>query len=227
MTPHRRTETGLAALKELFSPRLRRRTLVSMTFYVCQVIPFFAIFSFAPQILSAIGMTGNYSGSIVLNGFLLAGAVVGVFVMDRISRRNLLVWTFAICAVTLIPLGIWTDAPIGLAMVVFCVFAFVLSGACNLNTTYPGELCPTELRATGIGASVAASRVGSAAGTFLFPIGIAHLGLGPILLIEAAVLVIGGVVCALWAVETRGITLNDAAGTPVPSPITSLEAKLD
>ena len=54
------------------------------------------------------------------------------------------------------------------------------------------------------------SRVGAAIGTFLFPIALKDLGVGPTLLIGAAVLALGGLVSQRLAPETTGLDLSHA-----------------
>lgn len=196
----------------VFSKKWRTRTIVAGVFYACQTVPYFALFSFAPQVLSALGLKDEYSSGLILNAFLLCGAVVGVVIMDFIPRRAFLLWSFGISAVTLAPLGIFMDARLFVVVGLFAVFAFVLAAATNLDTLYPNELFPTSIRSTGVGVAVAASRVGAAIGTFLLPLGIVSIGIGPVLLVGSAILVIGLVVCAIWAPETRGISLEEAAG---------------
>lgn len=212
------------ALREVFSRRWRRRTVVAGLFYVCQTVPYFALFSFAPQILHDLGLHDEFTGSLVLNIFLLIGAVVGVVIMDRISRRSFLLWSFGISAVALAPLGLFTHAPLMITVGLFSVFALVLAAATNLDTLYPNELFPTALRASGVGTAVAVSRIGAAIGTFLLPITIGAFGIGPALLAGSAVLLAGLLGCAAWAPETRGVSLDDASQarlltgtfTPVP-----------
>ncbi|WP_236792368.1 MFS transporter [Amycolatopsis sp. GM8] len=63
----------------------------------------------------------------------------------------------------------------------------------------------------GVGFATAMSRVGAAIGTFLFPIALNHLGVGPTLLIGAAVLALGGLVSQRLAPETTGLDLSHAA----------------
>jgi putative MFS transporter len=221
------------ALREVFSRRWRLRTVVAGLFYACQTVPYFALFSFAPQVLHGLGVRDEFTGSLVLNIFLLVGGVAGVVIMDRISRRGFLLWSFGISAGTLTPLGLWTHAPLMVTVGLFCVFALVLAAATNLDTLYPNELFPTALRASGVGVAVAVSRVGAAIGTFLLPVGIAAFGIGPALLVGAAILVAGLLGCAAWAPETRGVTLDDAsqahllADTLTPAPHAPAPQALD
>jgi putative MFS transporter len=98
----------------------------------------------------------------------------------------------------------------------FAVFASVLSAASNLVYVYLPELFSTDLRASGIGLAIAASRGGSAVSTFLLPIIDANYGVHTSLAACVGVLTLGALICLRWAPETRGIplgALDQAAGT--------------
>ena len=100
----------------------------------------------------------------------------------------------------------------------FDVFAFTNALQGNLTAVYPAEVFPTELRSTGIGFSTAFSRIGAASGTFLLPVGISTIGIGPCMLIAAAICLIGGTVSQLMAPETTGLSLSrTAALRPAPA----------
>ena len=193
---------------ELFTSRHRRRTIVGVVFYVCQVIPYFALGTFAPQIMAALGVTNSLAAGATYNVFLLTGAIVGMIIVDRISRRLFLIGSFFIGALLLAALVILSPASTLLAVILFAAFALVLAAAANLEFIYPPELFPTEIRASGLGIVTAGSRIGSAASTFLLPLVLAGLGINVALFSCVAVLIIGGLVCWLWAPETRRESLT-------------------
>jgi putative MFS transporter len=199
--------------RRLFSGEWRKRTAFAGLFWFCQVVPYFAIFTFLPTVLDALGLGEGFAGELVLNLFLLAGAVVGVLVMNRIARRRFLIGSFAVLAVLMGFLGVWPGAPTLVILVCFALFAFVMSAAADLESVYPSEIFPTEIRASGVGVAAAISRVGAAIGTFLLPTSVERLGVGPTMLLATAVLLLGLVVSAAWAPETRHLTLVEA-GTP-------------
>lgn len=196
--------------RKLFSKKWRKRSAFSGLFWFCQVVPYFAIFTFVPQILKSLHMTQPFLGSVVLNVFLLVGGIVGVLILNKFSRRGLLISSFGIMALSLLILGIWPNVT-SLVVICFAVFAFVVSAAADLETVYPSELFPTEIRASGVGLSAAISRVGAAGGTFLLPISISGIGLGPTMLIGAFILLVGLVISAAWAPETRTLKLTEAS----------------
>ncbi|SUA89651.1 MFS transporter [Pandoraea pulmonicola] len=193
---------------QLFSPRWRRNTLVGCVFYTCQVIPYFALGTFAPKVLEALHVTDKFVGGLVYNILLLAGAVIGLLLIDRISRRTFLLGTFYLAALGLAVLTYGSFGPIG-TMLIFGFFACVLSAAANLEFVYPPELFPTHLRASGVGLAVASSRFGSAISTFLLPIAVQQVGIHSALAACVAVLLFGGVFCHFMAPETGGENLAD------------------
>jgi MFS transporter, putative metabolite transport protein len=82
-----------------------------------------------------------------------------------------------------------------------------------LTSVYPGEVFPTEVRGIGTGFASAVSRLGAATGTFLIPVGIATIGISPVVLIIAAIVASGAIVSQLWAPETKGKSLSETAAT--------------
>jgi putative MFS transporter len=158
--------------------------------------------------MSALNVESGYVGGLMYNFALLGGAVLGLLVVDRISRRSFLVGSFWLAAVTTLALALWTPIPGWAMILLFAVFAGVLSAASNLVYVYVPELFPTDLRASGIGVASAASRTGSALSTFLLPVVMADYGIRVTLGACVAVLIAGAVICQLWAPETQNLRLG-------------------
>ncbi|MDR0241964.1 MAG: MFS transporter [Burkholderia sp.] len=196
------------AWSELFSPRWRRNTLVGCIFYTCQVIPYFALGTFAPKVLQALQVKDGFVGGLVYNALLFAGAIFGLLIADRLSRRAFLVGSFYLAALGLAVLAYAGFGPLG-TILAFGIFACILSAAANLEFVYPPELFPTHLRASGVGLAVASSRFGSAISTFLLPVAVQHVGIHAALGACVAVLAFGGVFCHLFAPETGRANLSD------------------
>ena len=191
-----------ASWSTLFSPRWRKNTMVGGVFFACQVIPYFSLSIFLPQVFSQLGMEDPYTSGIVFNLFLFMGVLLGTWIIDKISRRLFLTGSFYTCAMALLIMTVWQDIPTMWALACISTFSFVISAASVLEFAYPPELFSTELRGSGIGFCVACSRVGGASGTFLLPIVMDSFGTSAALAGCVAALVIGGVVCQLFAPET-------------------------
>jgi len=198
---------------QLFSRAWRRNTFVGSAFYFCQVVPFFALGTFIPRVLEAIKVENSEAGSLLYNFFLLVGILVGFWIVDKISRRAFLMTSFYFCAATLIALTVWVGMPPMLALALFSAFAVVMSASTVLEYAYLPELFPTHLRASGVGFSVAMSRLGGAGGTFLLPIVMADYGVQATLGICIGALVLGGVICQLFAPEPDNLNFSGTQGT--------------
>jgi len=206
--------------RQLFSAHWRTRTLVGCTFFACQVIPYFAVGTFVTQVMSALDLRGGAMGGLIYNFSLFAGAIAGLLIVDRISRRSFLVGSFVAAGATMLVLSAWANVPPALMILLFAVFAGVLSAASNLVYVYLPELFPTDLRASGIGLAIAASRIGSAASTFVLPIIVSDYGARTALGACVAVLFAGALVCHRWAPETKNVSLEGLDRIAAPAPAT-------
>jgi putative MFS transporter len=199
------TRPDLAAIqpRALFQLPLRHNLIVGCLFHTSQVIPFFALGTFLPVVMSKLGVGDGYTGALVFNVLLLVGAIFGLIIVDKISRRSFLVVSFVVLAVLLAIISTWQAAPSIVIVPLFAAFAFVLAAATNLEFVYPPELFPTELRATGIGIIIACSRIGSATSTFLLPAMVERFGIYSALGCCMVIMIVAAIVCQLWAPETR------------------------
>jgi putative MFS transporter len=198
----------VAGFRALFARGVRGRTVFVCVFWACLVAPYFAIFTFAPQVLDSLRLSDERAGTIATNGIAAVGAVVGLFLVERLGRRQMLIGPFWIMAAALFVVGLWSGAPAWVVVLCFALYAFFNALSGNLTAVYPAELFPTEVRTSGVGLASAASRVGAAVGTWLLPIGLTTLGVGPCLVIGAVLCVAGAVVSQLMAPETTGMSLT-------------------
>jgi putative MFS transporter len=198
-----------ASWVELSSPRYRLRTIVGAVFYTAQVIPYFALGTFISTVLGAFGIRSGYIGGILFNAFMLLGSGVGLWLIDKVTRRQFLIGSFYLSAMILLFLVVARTESL-VTVTAAALFAFVLAGATNLEFAYLPELFPTHLRAAGVGVGTAASRIGSAVSTLLLPISVESIGIRPTLGLCVGVLLIGGMVCQAFAPETQGRSIEDA-----------------
>jgi putative MFS transporter len=197
-------------IRDLLSPAYRSRTLLVCGFWALLVAPYFAIVTFAPQVFGALHLAARAS-TVATNAIALLGATTGMLIMDRVGRRTMLIAPFWICAAALTVVGIWPQGPVPVIMACFVLFAFFNALAADLCGVYPTELFPTDLRTSGVGVAAAASRIGAAIGTFLLPLGLNTVGVGPSMLVGAMFCVAGAIICQLWAPETVGRSLTETS----------------
>lgn len=200
-----------AKFSDLFSKVNIRKTAFTSIFWMAQITPFYAIYTFLPDVLAGLNLNLNgYWAEVVLYLFLVVGSGFGAFFINKIGRRRLLIHPFIITAITLLILGLWPQTPNAIVIICFIVFALFNSASGVLQMLYPSEIFPTDLRATGVGFASGMSRIGAAAGTFLLPIILAQWGVGAVMIINAVVLLIGLWISWLWAPETTNQELTTA-----------------
>lgn len=204
-------EEDRSTYRDLFQRKHLGRVMFGGVFWCCQVVPYFALFTFLPTVLAALKIESDLAQSVLVNVFLLLGAVAGMLLVDRMNRRPFVLGSFLLLAAVTTALGLWTGASAFVVVGLFGVFAFVASGAQSLALVYPSEMFPTAVRASGVGVVTAFSRIGAAIGTFLLPVGVAALGIHTTTLIAAGTLVLGLLVSAFWAPETRAVALGQQA----------------
>src|SRR5215831_2134915 len=197
--------------RELFAPGMRTRTWFASIFWFCNVAPYFAIFTFAPLVFATLHISDERISTIAANGLAALGAIIAMLVIDRAGRRPTLIVCFWVATVSLGVIGAWSGAPGIIVVLCFALFSLFAAGAGMLEGVYPAEIFPSHLRAQGTGFAAAFSRLGAASGTFLLPIGIAHWGIGPSVLVGAVLSAIGLGVTYAWAPETANISLTKSS----------------
>ncbi|QLK60444.1 MFS transporter [Enterobacteriaceae bacterium Kacie_13] len=206
-------------LKTLFSAKYWRRTAFNSLFFVCLVVPYFAIYTFLPAILALLGLTPGLSTDLLLNALLLGGSLLGIGLTLCCSRRGFLIGSFIVLTLSLTAMSLLPAGHAGLTLLLFAVFTLSISAVSNLVGVFPAESFPTDIRSLGVGFATSMSRLGSAIGTGLLPLSVLSLGVQTTMLLLAAMLLLGAVVSILWAPETKGLTLVGASSVkagPVP-----------
>ncbi|WP_279574091.1 MFS transporter [Burkholderia anthina] len=199
---------GLSSIIELFNRGYGGAFVLCATFWTCQVVPSFAIKTFQPVLLKSFGITQTLMGSVLITSFAVVGTALGMLYINRIGRRPLILVTFIISSVALALLATPVAAITYIAIAGFILFTVSEAAGSALQYVYPNELFPTDLRATGMGISLAVSRIGAAIGTFFFPLLMKSVGPANSILIAAGLSVVGLCVCYAMAPETTGRALD-------------------
>jgi putative MFS transporter len=171
--------------------------------WLLQVVPLFAIYTYAPTVLAMLhlGGQGSPAGSIAITAAFALGAFVAMPLIEWCGRRPICIAGFAVAVVAF---GVLPFAGGFVVVATFLAYAVGMGAATVLELVYPAELFPTSIRASATGFAAAVSRVGAFVGTFLLPLGLARFGVKTVILGACALSLIGLVISVPWAPETKG-----------------------
>ncbi|WP_019244327.1 MULTISPECIES: MFS transporter [Bacillus] len=198
----------------LFEKGYFRRIMFIGIIWVCQVVPMFGLYTFGPQIMHTFGFGAGQEAilsEIIISLFFLIGCIPAMFWLNSIGRRPLLIGSFAIMSVALAILGFFPNTNVWIIVIALGIYAFFSGGPGILQWLYPNELFPTEIRASAVGAAMAFSRIGTVLSTYALPIFMGAYGIGPTMLVGAAISVLGLVVSIIMAPETKGKMLAETS----------------
>lgn len=201
-------------IRVLFQKGYLKRLMFCGLFWMFQVIPCFAIYTFGPQILGAFGMNDGNSwiwGYAIINLAFALGCIPALYWVESRGRRPTVILGFVFMTVGLLLLGVVSQPPIWVVVLGLAIYAFFSGLPTVLDATYPNELFPTDVRASAFGIVTAISRVGAAIGTFALPWLLQNWGTQITMLLAAGVSVLGLLVCILMAPETKGKTLKECS----------------
>jgi len=189
------------------------RLFFVLVFWTCSIIPIFAVYAFAPKVLSALKLTGDLSaiGSVSITAFFMIGCMLASKAINFVDRRKILIYGFLFSGLALVGLGAFDSYGGILVLVFFSLFALFIGGAQALCFVYPNEIFPTEMRSVAVGIATSLSRVGAAAGTYLVPMSLAGIGVANTMYAAAAITFFGLFVSWWLAPETRSLSLQEAA----------------
>ncbi|MGN5380611.1 MFS transporter [Streptomyces lasalocidi] len=137
-----------SALRDVFGPGLRRRTLVLWLFSVLSVVGYYGFGTLAPQIVAAKGygiVAGLGFTALSFLGYPV-GSALALPVVDRVERRTLI----ALSSAAMVVAGLGFACAGSAALVVVCGFAYTLFSNVfsSVSHVYLSEQYPTAIRAT-------------------------------------------------------------------------------
>ncbi|WP_246796037.1 MFS transporter [Burkholderia perseverans] len=200
-------------LRSLLHAGYGKRMLFVTVFWSCSVIPVFAVYSFAPRVLQALHLTGQWEslGSVAITLLFVVGCVIATRVINALGRRAMVIHSFLWSGLALLALGASSNGPAPLILILFGAYAVLIGGAQVLQLVYPNEIFPTDIRAFAVGMGASLSRIGAAIGTWAVPIALHTIGIGNTMYVAAAVSFVGLAASLALAPETRSLSLQEAA----------------
>lgn len=198
----------LAALATLWSPKLRRITIMSWCLWVSVTFSSYAFFTWIPGLLVQRGMTitQSFSYSILIYLAQIPGYFSAAYVCERFGRRSTIVGYMVGAALSAISLA-FAETNTQMMLGSICL-SFFMNGVNAGEYAYTPEVFPTDVRATGMGTASAIGRIGAIASPvlvgYIYPIG----GFAGVFGMTTAVLTFGALSVLLLGVPTKGLSLE-------------------
>jgi MFS family permease len=193
--------------------RTPARLIFSFLLNLAQVMPYYGILAIGGiAIFPAVGIPARSIPLLYLLGAAVGfcGQVVMAVSTDTWGRRPTMLLSFAGASLLCIALALTHSAATFVA--VFAVFS-AFSAACGAGAyVVISELFPTDVRATGIGLSVAVGRVGAILAPLAFFALNARYGVGSVFAGMAGIFAAGALAMLWWSrygVEGRGRSLEE------------------
>jgi putative MFS transporter len=208
-------EGSSIGLLVLFSPRYLRRTAVAAGAWMLMDFSTYGVGHFSPSVLATL-FTGEQGGGVIaaefasirgsfaLDGFLLLGFLLGMWLVPRVGEIKMQSIGFLgmVVAMGVLVLAVGSSSPakpnVMLVIAGFSIFNLMMNMGPN-STTFglPALLFPSEIRATAAGLSAACAKCGATMGTLFLPMISKAIGLGNTLAVLAVVSALGFVVTAV------------------------------
>lgn len=198
----------------LMKPVFLKRSVVLWALWFFSMFGFWGVTSWMPTLIKQAGYSlyASIGFVFIMNLVWVPSGIVSSILMDKIGRKTpLTVYLVLGGIVTLLYGWVLANHIGGVAALLSCGMAviFCMAGAFPVIFAYTPENYPTEIRGTGTGTANAWGRVGGILAPtivgFLYPI----IGLTYTLGVVAAAFALGGVVMALWGIETKNKILEE------------------
>ncbi|NEC75992.1 MFS transporter [Streptomyces rochei] len=205
---------GKSGLRELLTGRYGKRTLVIGLLWFTGYFANYGITSWLPTIYEDhfdLGLSTALLYSTVTSCAGLAGCLIVALTVDRVGRRNTVIWCMAAAALCLLLLGL-TGGDSATGVLAWTSLAAVFLFGSNICLyLYTPELFPTRIRALGSSVGGAMNRLGVILGPIVVGAIYAGGAIGTVFVTLAAVALVGSLSAAAGAEETSGRTLEDVA----------------
>ncbi len=203
-----------ASWREMFSPFYRPRTLLLWSLWFGSYMINNGLVTWLPTLYRTVynvPVDKAIANSFLMTGVALFVSLICALSIDRVGRRRW--YTGALILGSIPMICLWANGA-STAQSVF-LFATLTYSAIQTVTyslyLYSSELYPTRLRSVGAGLGSAWLRAGSMVGPWMIGLIAAHGSIHVVFIVFAAVGLLTGVICFLWAPETTGRVLEEVS----------------
>lgn len=197
-------------LRELLTPAYLKRTVVASAVMVCLILGFYGFNAWIPTLLVAQGYTETQSltYSLILSIGAVPGALLAWPLVDRLERKTLILGISLVVAMLLLVFGVVGGA-VAVVVVGFLINMLMQMLVAVLYTYLP-EIFPTRLRGIGSGLANSSGRLSGVAGSVIVAGVYAGIGFTAVFVYLALVMVLLGIILAMFGERTTKRSLEDA-----------------
>jgi len=200
--------TLVGNLAALWSPSMRRTTIMLWTLWIAITFSYYGFFTWVPSLLLKQGMTTtqSFGYSIIIYLAQIPGYYSAAFLSERLDRKWIIVLYMLLGGVSAhLMSNAGSDASITMAGF---LLSFFMNGTYAGIYAYTPELYPTAFRATGMGVASSFGRIGGLLAPIVIGYTFRHIGFGGVFGITTLVLLVGALAVALFGIRTAGKSLE-------------------
>jgi putative MFS transporter len=201
-------------ISELLSSFYRRRTLVLWIIQFAVVFAMFAITSWLPTLYTTVfkvPVAQALTYALITACCNFVAGLLPTFIVDRVGRKFILQWAMLLGAIIVGILWITGADDLNTMVVLSSLAVVCFANIAILNNLYATENFPTRMRAIGSGSTAAVGRIAAICGPYVTGFLVPLFGLSSVVLIVSVLLLIGSVVVFTFAIETKGVSLEELA----------------
>jgi putative MFS transporter len=198
--------------RELFQGIYRQRTLTIWVMWFMSYLVANGMITWLPTLYRQtykLSLETSISYGLTTSVMGVIAAVACALLIDKVGRKRWYTYAFLIAPIPLAYLA-WTGAPTAEHVLVCAGLSYAIIQTITFSLyLYSAELYPTRMRALGTGLGSAWLRLGSSAGPMVVGTLMATSGISTMFAAFAIVLLVGATVTMLFAIETKGRSLEE------------------
>jgi putative MFS transporter len=190
---------------------LRRTIVIWIMWFTCYLVVY-GLAGWLPAIYRSVyklSVSQSLQYGLIASAVALVACLLAAFLIDKVGRKALISTCLIVGSIPLLILYNATAFSATEVLVLVSIgFAAINMVALSLGL-YTAENYPTELRAMGSGLGSMWVRIASICGPYIVGFVLPLAGIGPVFVLFGLSSLIGGLVCLLFAIETRGRLLEE------------------
>jgi len=198
-------------IRELFRGIYLRRTITVWLMWIGAYFVSYGITAWMPSLFRNVyhlPVQQSLTYGLINSGIGFTGALAALYLIEAIGRRRMFMLSLGGCAAALLSFAFLPQLSAVGTLTVTTIGFFFLSSTLLSLATYTAEIYPTHLRTLGGGVASAWQRAASMVGTTVVGWVLPYYGINAVFVMFGLFALMGALVTAFFAVETRAQVLE-------------------